>query len=218
MLIVPLLAALAGSSHAAGPSDVRLHYITPDAAYDAVKNTPGLDSVTLALKGGVILLQGTEDGIGEAKSRLALIDVPQTELSIVATLVQFERQPDGSVRERTMLKPLLTTLDNVAAFIGPGAETGDTSVKITPRLNRDGTVTLDAEFKQLSPRGGVVRSARVERRVRPETPTRIAGLTTSSDMLVRHAVEAGETVADRGPYDAVYLDVKVQRVSQKDGK
>jgi hypothetical protein len=101
MLIVPLLAALAGSSHAAGPSNVRLHYITPDAAYDAVKNTPGLDSVTLALKGGVILLQGTEDGIGEAKSRLALIDVPQTELSIVATLVQFERQPDGSVRERT---------------------------------------------------------------------------------------------------------------------
>jgi hypothetical protein len=37
-------------------------------------------------------------------------------------------------------------------------------------------------------------------------------------MLVRHAVEAGETVADRGAYDAVYLDVKVQRVPQKDGK
>jgi hypothetical protein len=87
----------------------------------------------------------------------------------------------------------------------------DYRMSFTPRVNRDGTVTVSAELDEIGPNGTVRRTAQTVRRARQDTTQRLAGLTPSTDMLVRHAVEAGEVVADRGPYDAVYLDVTFQR-------
>jgi hypothetical protein len=213
VLAVPsILAVVAVASHAAGAVEVPIRYIPAETAYSVVKDTPGLDSVTIHLKDNSLSFTGTEDGIDAAKSFLALMDVPQAQVTISATLVRYDRDAAGKVTETVLQNPLVHAVNNIPAAVQSSGEGGDYRMVFTPRVNRDGTVTVSTELAELGPNGAVGPTARTVRRLRPDTSGRLAGLTTSSDMLVRHAVEAGEMVLDRGPYTATYLDITFHRL------
>jgi hypothetical protein len=222
LLIVPILAALAGAGRANETAEVPLRHVSPEGVLAALKGTPGLDGMTMHMKDYSVSLSGTEAGIVEAKSRLALADVLPAQISVKVKVVRYERDADGNVRESTVLNPLLSTLDHVPVSINysdtaSGAQLA--GLALTPVLNRDGSVTLDLSVDQPAAAPGTIRRAVVvEKRLRQDTPTRLLGVTLAENKALRHAVENGQVVTDLGPYTATYLDVTVHRLPDESGK
>jgi hypothetical protein len=216
-MVVPLLAVSAIAGRAAETADVPLRFIGGDAAVSALRGTPGLDGFTFHPQGWSVSLTGTADALVDAKSRLALADVPVAQMPIKASFVRYERDAAGHVTERTVLSPLLSTLNEMPIDISStGAGIGDLppGVTLTPSIHRDGTVTLSADVQQPTVNGRKLPAMRVERRLSRDKPIRLLGITSSDNTPLRLAIENGEMPTNLGPYTAMYLDVTVYRAME----
>lgn len=211
-------ALIAAPVLAGGAVEIPLRYIGADTAYAVIKDTPGLDSMTVHLKTNTLSFSGTDEGIAAAKSFLALMDVPPGQATLSLRLVAYDRDAAGHIRETPMQTSVLTTADNRPASVDVDAGGTRYRVEITPRMWRDGSLTLVTGLEEIGPKGAARRSSQTVRRIRQDTPGRLAGLTASNDMLLRHAVEAGEVVPDRGPYTAVYLEISAHNIAAQAAK
>lgn len=212
LLIVPAIAALAMLPVRADET-LQLRHTSTEVLTNRLKAHPEFNGVILVPSSMTVNIRGSEEQIAAAKSAIALLDVPSTQYSVKIQVVRCTVASDGKVTERTVMAPLISTLDGVAAKIGINTQ----SIALTPTSNPDGTVTLAVEFRQADEAGDIGRWAENERRMTIGKTERFLGLTDSPDKTLRKAVREGKVVKDRGAYTADYLDITVNRIDYRTG-
>ncbi|HEY3265960.1 MAG TPA: hypothetical protein VGM37_03470 [Armatimonadota bacterium] len=187
----------------------RLRYIDAAGLQNRLKSHHELDGVVVSpTSNPEVILRGTEDQVARAKTAIAALDVPCAQYAIKVEVIHCVVDADGKAAERTILAPLLSLLDGVPAKMA----TGDLQMDVTPISNEDGTVTLDAEFRQQDSPDDIGRWAATSRRMALGKKERLLGLTDSPEKALRKAVRNGEIVRDRGAYVADYFDVTITKV------
>ena len=107
---------------------------------------------------GTLTIMGTEAGRNEFKQVMRMIDVPKRLIKLEMSIHSLTGK-DGKVQDDVVFKPSVSTYNNEETSILFRAAEDSYLLKVVPRVNNDGTITVLTRYPQRSVRG-LVNSSR----------------------------------------------------------
>jgi beta-lactamase regulating signal transducer with metallopeptidase domain len=115
---------------------------------------PGIKALTEDARTNSLIIQGTPEAIKALKARVEQLDTRAEQPGIAETgvvlgmrLLRFKFEEDGSWDVETVSQPTLITPDRQEAQIEVQDAGAGFRIAMTPRINPDGTVTVQGELK-----------------------------------------------------------------------
>jgi hypothetical protein len=167
----------------------------------------GIDSIVALPADNSLLVQGTEDAVTELASTVRFIDVAPASVRLDAQVLRFDFAPDGLEGYQVVSAPRILTLDRHASAIRVSGGESGVAISLTPRVNRDGSVTVTGTLTLLGPRDQPLRKATFAGIVGRERSLFVGGVTDSKDPAVIAVVRRGLLPQKPGRYTVHLLQI-----------